>query len=98
MAGADRSWKANALIHEGRRRKGIEAETSKKRKEMETELELVSILQDAKMASCVGRGLEGLWRWHSMQDKNLPKTSKKHLAETFLPPETCQISITASNR
>jgi len=40
MAGADRSWKANALIHEGRRRKGIEAETSKKRKEMETELEL----------------------------------------------------------
>jgi hypothetical protein len=46
MAGADRSWKANTLIHEGRRRNGIEAETSKKRKEKkrkEMEMELVSI-------------------------------------------------------
>jgi len=40
-------------------------------------------LQDAKMASSEGCGLEGLWRWHSMQGKNLPQSFKKHLVRNL---------------
>jgi len=50
MAAADRSWKANALIHEGRRRKGIGRSRNKQEKKIDGNGIGIGVhLQDAEM-------------------------------------------------